>query len=209
MKHLKSIMISDLDDHVLDPDPIRQFQKWLDDAVSANVPQPDTMVLATASADGEPAARIVLLKQVDERGFLFYTNYNSRKGWELTSNPLAALVFFWAELNRQVRIEGTVVQIPTEESDVYFATRPRDSQISSITSAQSEPIESRDELDRRFDELKRQYEGKPVPRPPHWGGYRVKPESVEFWQSRFARLNDRILYVRQEDGTWESTRLQP
>jgi pyridoxamine 5'-phosphate oxidase len=209
MSDFKHVQIPELDDHVLDPDPIRQFKLWFDEAKRAGVPQADAMALATATRDGSPSARMVLLKTVDEQGFVFYTNGISRKGQELATNPQAALVFFWAELNRQVRIEGTVACLSTKESDAYFATRPHDSQLSSLTSAQSEPIASRAELDRRFEQYKQQYEGRSIPRPHHWGGYRVQPESIEFWQSRFARLNDRILYTRLHDGTWVRTRLQP
>ena len=198
-----------LDETLLDADPIKQFKLWFDDAVEAKVPQPDAMVLATATLWGMPSARVVLLKSIDQRGFVFYTNHNSRKGWDLESNPNAALTIFWAEMHRQVRVEGSVSRLSTGDSDAYFSTRPRDGQLSSLASAQSEPIGSRVELDRRFEELRRQYEGKSIPRPAHWGGYRVQPESIEFWQSRFARLNDRVLYSRRQDGTWTRTRLQP
>lgn len=201
--------LPDLDEHILDANPIKQFKRWLENAAAAKLPQADAMVLATAAANGKPSARMVLLKSLDDRGFVFYTNYDSRKGRELAANPHVALTFFWAEFNRQVRIEGVIKRIPTEESDAYFATRPRESQLSSLTSEQSKPIESRAELDLRFDQLKREYEGKPIPRPDHWGGYRVRPESIEFWQSRFARLNDRVLYTHQQNGGWEITRLQP
>jgi pyridoxamine 5'-phosphate oxidase len=152
---------------------------------------------------------MVLLKHVDAEGFVFYTNYESRKGRELASNPAAALVFHWAELERQVRIEGSVEKVSPGESDAYFPTRPRESQIGAHVSAQSEVIGSREELDRRFQELQKQCEGRPIPRPSYWGGYRLKPTRIEFFQSRSARLNDRILYERQKDGTWVMKRLAP
>ncbi len=209
MSEPKRNTFPDLDEHSIDPDPINQFRIWFDDAVKARVPQMDAMVLATAASDGRPSARVVLLKSVDERGFVFYTNYNSRKGREIGSNPKAALVFLWPEMSRQIRIEGTVARVSPDESDTYFATRPRDGQLSSLVSTQSEPIGSREELDRRFNELTQQHEGKPIDRPSHWGGFRVQPETIEFWQSRFARLNDRVLYTRHEKNTWQITRLQP
>jgi pyridoxamine 5'-phosphate oxidase len=209
MSDFKHVQIPDLDDHILDPDPIKQFKLWFDEANRAGIPQTDAMALATATRDGSPSARMVLLKAVDDEGFVFYTSRVSRKGRELAINSRAALIFFWAELNRQVRIEGSVASLSTEESDEYFSARPRDSQLSSWASVQSEQITSRAELDRRFEQLKQQYEGRPVPRPDYWGGYRVLPEFIEFWQSRFARLNDRILYSRRRDGIWARTRLQP
>lgn len=209
MSDFRHVQLPDLDDHALDPDPIRQFKSWFDEAGRASVPQADAMTLATATRDGAPSARMVLLKDVNDQGFVFYTSSVSRKAQELATNPRAALVCFWAELNRQVRIEGAVAPLSTDESDAYFATRPHDNQLSSLASSQSKPIASRAELDRRFEQLKQQYEGRSIPRPPYWGGYRVRPESIEFWQTRFARLNDRILYTRRQDGTWVQTRLQP
>ena len=193
----------------LDPDPIKQFQHWFEEALATNALQLDAMALATATRDGKPSVRMVLLKSFDANGFVFYTNYESRKGKELASNSAAALVFHWPEVERQVRIEGSVEKVSPEESDIYFQTRPRESQIGSHVSAQSEPIGSREELDRRFQELQKQYEGRPISRPPYWGGYRLKPNRIEFFQSRFARLNDRILYERQEDGSWVMKRLAP
>lgn len=198
-----------LDEHDLGPDPIQVFRAWYDAAASAGVPQHDAMALATASADGAPSARMVLLKEADERGFVFYTNYASRKGRDLAANPRAALVFFWPGHDRSVRVEGTVARLLGEESDAYFAARPRDGQLSSLASAQSEPVAGREALDRRFDELRRQYETEPIPRPAGWGGYRLTPVRIEFWQARFARLNDRVEYRRREDGSWEKRRLAP
>jgi len=199
----------DLDERIMYADPIVQFQHWFDDARKAGITQPEAMTLATADADGRPSARVVLLKLLDERGFVFFTNYDSRKGKELSSNPVAALVFFWEEMNRSVRVEGNVTKVSPDESDAYFVTRPRDGQLSSLTSSQSAVVESRGVLDKRFEELKKKYEGKTILRPPYWGGYRVDPRRMEFWQQRFARLNDRIEYQRSDDGTWLMRRLQP
>ena len=201
--------LRELDEHHVHADPIRQFQEWYDEAIAAGIPQCDAMTLATASADGVPSARIVLLKKADENGFVFYTNYQSRKGRELDSNPRAALVFFWAGHNRSVRIEGTVGRVSASESGAYFATRPRDGQLSSLTSNQSDEVGNRATLDETFDALKKRFEGKPIPRPDYWGGYRLKPARIEFWQARFARLNDRVEYTLQPDGLWKKRRLQP
>lgn len=201
--------LPELDEHSLDPDPIRQFHVWYRDAQEAEVPQYDAMGIATATPDGRPSVRMVLLKQVDADGFVFHTNYESRKGKEIAANPVAALVFFWAPLNRSVRIEGPITKTSAGESDAYFATRPRDRQLSSLTSIQSTPVAGREELDARYNELEQQYAGMTIPRPAHWGGYRVKPLAIEFWQQRFARLNDRVLYTLQSDGTWWRIRLAP
>lgn len=201
--------LSSLLEKDLDSSPIQQFQRWFEEARSANVVQLDAMALATAMKDSKPSVRMVLLKSFDSEGFVFYTNYDSRKGKELASNPAAALVFHWPELERQVRIEGSVEKVSPEESDAYFQARPRESQIGAHVSAQSEAIGSREELERRFQELQKQYEGRPIARPSYWGGYRLKPTRIEFFQSRFARLNDRILYERQEDGNWVIKRLAP
>jgi pyridoxamine 5'-phosphate oxidase len=192
----------------LDPDPIVQFQQWYQDTRDAGIPQADAMTLATAARDGTPSARIVLMKIVDDRGFTFFTNYRSRKGRELAENPRAALIFYWEALGRQVRIEGTAEKIPAAESDAYFDSRPLENKLSSLASPQSEPV-TREELDRRYDELKREYGGRPVSRPTHWGGYRVRPDRMEFWQRRFARMNDRVAYQRRRDGSWEMMRLAP
>jgi pyridoxamine 5'-phosphate oxidase len=193
----------------LDPNPIKQFERWLDEVVGAKIPQAKSMTLATATKKGVPSAGMVLLKHVDADGFVFYTNYSSQKGKELAENPRASLVFYWEELHPQVRIEGTVSKVSSKESDVYFQTRPRESQISAHASAQSDIIGSRDELERRFEELQRKFEGQPVPRPSHWGGYRLKPTRIEFWQSGYARLNDRIVYELQKDASWKMKRLAP
>jgi len=198
-----------LDERTMDPDPIKQFRQWFEIALGSQLLLPEAMTLATATPGGKPSARMVLLKHVDERGFVFYTNYESRKGKELAANPVASLVFYWAELNRQVRVEGNVAKVSAEESDEYFSTRPRDSQLSSLTSAQSKIVTNREDLDRRFEDLKKQYEGKPIPRPSQWGGYRLKPVNIEFWQQRYARLNDRVLYERGSNGKWSVKRLAP
>jgi pyridoxamine 5'-phosphate oxidase len=198
-----------LDEADAAPDPIEQFRKWFDDALAANLHEPTAMTLATASPEGHPSARIVLLKGFDERGFVFYTNHGGRKGKELEANPSCALVFYWGELERQVRVEGRVSRVSDEESDAYFASRPRGSQLGALASEQSRPIRDRGALERRLRELESEYEGRGVPRPPFWGGYRVEPEVIEFWQGRENRLHDRLLYRRSGDGGWNRERLQP
>jgi pyridoxamine 5'-phosphate oxidase len=190
-----------------DADPIVQFNRWFDDAVAADLRHPNAMTLATVD-DGRPSARVVLLKSVDEHGFVFFTNYESRKGRELAANPSAALLFFWSELERQVRVDGTAEKVSPDESDAYFATRPYGSQIGAWASAQSAPIPSREVLEARARDLDARYEGGPVPRPDHWGGYRVAPVEIEFWQGRANRLHDRLRY-RLADGVWTRERLSP
>ncbi len=190
------------------PDPVEQFRRWFDAALDAGLREPNAMTVATATPEGQPSARVVLLKGFDGRGFVFYTNYEGRKGRELGENNRAALLFYWGELERQVRIEGTVSRVPEAESDAYFASRPRGSRLGAWASEQSRPAEGRDVLEMRLRELEREYEDRHVPRPPFWGGYRVEPEVVEFWQGRENRLHDRIVY-RREDGGWKIERLQP
>ena len=193
----------------VDSDPFRQFRVWFDDAVNAGLLEPNAMTLATASRDGRPSARMVLLKGFDERGFVFYTNYESRKGRDLVETPYAALIFFWGDLERQVRIEGTVERVATEESDLYFHSRPEGSQIGAVASHQSQVIASREVIEQRVAELSEEYAGREIPRPAYWGGFRVVPESIEFWQGRPNRLHDRLRYRREDDGVWVIERLSP
>src|ERR1041385_755890 len=195
-----------LDEKTIDRDPIAQFQTWFNDAFAAGLPMPEAMTLATAAPDGKPSARMVLLKQIDHDGFVFFTNYGSAKAEQLDANPYAALVFYWSRLDRQVRVEGTVIRTSAEESRDYFKTRPRESQIGAWASAQSEVIASREVLEQRAHELEEQYGDREIDCPEYWGGYRVKPERIEFWKSRIGRLHDRILYQRDSDG-WTITRL--
>lgn len=195
-------------DHVSD-DPIEQFQRWFNEALDAEIDDPNAMTLATAAPDGTPSARIVLLKGVDDRGFRFYTNYDSRKGTELSQNPKAALVFWWAPLERQVRIEGTVERLSDEASTEYFCSRPRGSQLGAWASPQSRVIESRAVLEENLKAAREKYESTdPIPCPPRWGGYVVQPTQVEFWQGRPNRLHDRLRYRQTADG-WVLERLAP
>jgi pyridoxamine 5'-phosphate oxidase len=197
-----------LDETDVNPDPIQQFQLWFDQAVAAQLPEPNAMTLATASQEGIPSARIVLLKGVDQRGFAFYTNYESRKGKELAENPQAALVFLWTVLERQVRIEGTVEKVSDQESEAYFQSRPLESRLGAWTSDQSCTIPDRGVLEQRFQELQTKYQDQEIPRPLFWGGYRVIPKMVEFWQGRPSRLHDRLRY-RLDNGNWIIERLAP
>src|SRR5258706_3440149 len=199
----------DLDERTIDRNPIKQFKHWYADALSSNDSFADAMAFATATPDGRPAVRIVLLKEVDDRGFVFYTNYSSRKGEELARNPFGALVFFWRELHRQVRIEGSLHIVTPEESDEYFASRPRESQVGALASPQSKVIPDRETLERAFQDIDRRFRDPPVPRPPHWGGYCLSPSRIEFWQARDARLHDRIEYLLEQDGSWSIRRLAP
>ena len=205
----KADVVVGLDEKTVEPSPISQFQRWFDDAIASGSRLPESMTLATATKDGRPSARVVLLKQVDDDGFVFYTNYHSAKAKELEENPQATLVFYWVGLDRQVRVEGTVERASAHESDEYFETRPRESQLGALASPQSEVIESREVLENNFRELDEAYRDRPVKRPSHWGGYRLKPLRIEFWQNRAGRLHDRILYDRQPDGTWTIKRLAP
>jgi pyridoxamine 5'-phosphate oxidase len=193
----------------VDVDPIKQFQKWLDQAQASPIHEPLAMSLASSTPAGKPSVRIVLLRGVDERGFTFYTNYESRKSRELELDPSAALAFYWAELDRQVRIEGRVERVSADESDAYFRTRPRGSQIGAWASPQSQVISGREELERSEREAAAKYEGKDVPRPPHWGGFRVVPSMIEFWEGKLNRLHDRLLYRLNAGGSWSLERLAP
>lgn len=190
------------------PDPVDQFRRWFEAALEAGLHEPNAMTLATATPNGRPSARVVLLKGFDVRGFVFYTNYGGRKARELEQNPFCALVFYWGELERQVRIEGRATRVPEAESDAYFAGRPRGSRLGAWVSEQSRPVESRAELEERLKQLEEEYEGRGIPRPPFWGGYRVEPERIEFWQGRENRLHDRLQYTRR-NMEWELRRLQP
>ena len=193
----------------VNPNPFEQFKIWFEQALSAQLPEPNAMTIATATPDGKPYARIVLLKDYDDRGFVFYTNYESHKGQQLIENPWGAIAFWWAELERQVRIEGRVEQVSQVESDEYFHSRPKGSQLGAWASNQSQVIDSRDVLEQRLQQLKEEYENNEVPRPPHWGGFRVIPDEIEFWQGRPSRLHDRLLYRRSEEGSWVMQRLSP
>lgn len=191
------------------PDPVEQFRRWFDAALEAGLQEPNAMTLATADASGSPSARVVLLKGYGERGFAFYTSYTGRKAAELEENPRAALVFYWGELERQVRVEGEVSRLSGEESDAYFASRPRGSRLGAHVSEQSRPTQSRAALERYQRELEERYAGREIPRPADWGGYRLVPRKMEFWQGRESRLHDRLLYTPQDSGGWGITRLQP
>ena len=203
----KDYALKTLEEKDVDRDPLKQFGVWMVEAIHAQVPEPTAMILATVDAHNRPSARVCLLKGVDASGFVFYTNYESRKGRELAANPAAAMTFLWKELERQVRIEGIVEKVSDEESAAYFATRPVGSRIGAWASPQSQPIENRQWLEKRWEELTQKY-GEHPPRPPHWGGYRVRPDYIEFWQGRMSRLHDRIAYSRL-GNLWEVARLAP
>ena len=197
-----------LAEQALEADPVSMFRRWLHDAVTAGLHEPNALVLSTVSSDGAPASRIVLLKSIDERGFVFFTNYTSRKGGELATDHRCALLFPWHVLERQVRVEGSAVPLTEHENDVYFATRPRASQLGAWASPQSEVVADRAELDRRYEEAAARFGEDEVPRPGHWGGYCVTPGVVEFWQGRLGRMHDRLRY-RRTDGGWTTERLAP
>lgn len=199
---------SSLTEKEVSTDAILQFEKWFKEAVDAHVNEPNAMTVATADSSGKPAARILLLRNFNENGFVFYTNYNSRKGDELLKNPQCALLFFWPELERQVRIEGVIEKQTSSESDIYFNTRPRGSKLGAWSSPQSKVIANREELDKSYDELSKKFPSEEVPRPDFWGGYVLKPNTIEFWQGRPSRMHDRILYTKIDKG-WKIERLAP
>ena len=199
---LRSLLEKDVD-----PDPIKQFQLWWNEAMMSNIEEPNAMTLATSNSKGKPSARIVLLKGLSNEGFAFYTNYESRKGKELKENPHASLLFFWKELERQVRVEGTVSKADEEKSNEYFSSRPAASKLGAWSSPQSSVIKSRDELDENVKKYQQQFGEGNIPKPQHWGGYVVKPTLIEFWQGRPSRLHDRIQYTLLADGRWKIERL--
>lgn len=207
LEERKEYTVSELSESMLDPSPFAQLQGWLRDAHSAGVTEPNAMCLATTDAHGRPSARMVLLRDLDERGLSFFTNYLSRKGKELSQQPFGSVCFWWGGLERQVRVEGRIEKVPTVESDAYFASRPRDSQLASSASPQSQVIFSREELESRVSALSEMYDSD-IPRPDIWGGFRLIPDTFEFWQGREARLHDRLVY-RLERDQWEIVRLAP
>jgi pyridoxamine 5'-phosphate oxidase len=198
-----------LDEGAAGDDPVALFARWLDDAVAAGVHEPNAMALATATPDGRPSSRIVLLKGFDARGLVFFTGYGSRKGRELAANPFAAATMLWHPLQRQVRVEGRVTQVPAAESDAYFASRPRGSQVGAVASPQSQPIDDRAVLDQRVAQAEQEFAGRDVERPATWGGYRLAIESIEFWQGRVGRLHDRLCFTRTSGDVWVRERLAP
>ena len=204
----KDYQLASLSENDVADNPFTQFATWFEQAMKAEVPELNAMSLSTVNAEGKPSSRIVLIKEFDQRGFSWFTNYDSRKGQELEQNPHAALLFFWSALERQVRIEGRIEKISVQENDTYFHSRPLGSRQSALASAQSQVIASREALEQQLAEVVNQY-GETPPRPEHWGGYRLVPNLVEFWQGRSSRLHDRIVYHRLEDGSWEIQRLQP
>ena len=204
----KDYQLASLSENDVADDPFTQFATWFEQAMKAEVPELNAMSLSTVNGEGKPSSRIVLIKEFDQRGFSWFTNYDSRKGQELEQNPHAALLFFWSALERQVRIEGKIEKISVQENDTYFHSRPIGSRQSALASAQSQVIASREALEQKLAEVIHQY-GETPPRPEHWGGYRLVPNLVEFWQGRSSRLHDRIVYHRLEDGSWEIQRLQP
>jgi pyridoxamine 5'-phosphate oxidase len=198
-----------LDERDLDPSPSRQIEKWLHEAIEAGHPEPTAMTLATASPDGEPAARVVLLKGVDVRGLVFFTNYESDKGRQLAANPRACANLFWVLLERQIRVSGSVEKVSPEESEAYFRSRPRESQLGAWASEQSGVLEGRAALEARLAAVRARFGDGPVERPPHWGGFRLVPDRVELWQGRPSRLHDRLRYTRIGDQQWKIERLAP
>ncbi len=202
-------MLVPLDEREVDANPFVQFERWLQEAVAAGAYEPTAMALATATPDGRPSVRMVLLKGVDDRGFAFYTNYDSQKGRELDANPRAALLFFWPELERQVRLSGAVERTSSEESETYFRSRPEGSRLGAWISKQSAVIPDRETLERDFAQIATTFAAGDIPLPPFWGGYRLVPEAIEFWQGRPSRLHDRLRYTRHADAAWRIERLAP
>lgn len=202
-------MLQSLTETGAEADAIEQFGKWWQDAINSSIEEINAFTLATATLEGKPSARIMLLKGYDKNGFVFFTNYTSNKGNELAHNPQVALVFFWKELERQVRIEGVVEKVSIEESDSYFFSRPEGSRIGAWASPQSTVIESREVIEQNLSKYQRQFADQAIPRPKHWGGYRVKPGNIEFWQGRPSRLHDRLQYILQKDESWKIERLAP
>jgi len=200
---------AELSEDSVKADPIKQFGIWFDEAQEAKVPERNAMTLSTATHDGRPSARIVLLKGYSDAGFVFFTNYLSRKGKEIGKNPMGALTFFWPSLERQVRIEGVLEKVSKEESERYFHSRPKESQVGAVASPQSQEIPDRAFLEKKWEELTAAYEGKEVPKPSYWGGYILKPRLIEFWQGRPSRLHDRILYKKIDNKNWKKVRLAP
>ena len=201
--------MSTLDEKSIAKEPFKQFHKWLDNAITAKANDPIAMTLATANKKGQVRARVVLLRELDKKGFTFFTNYKSAKAKDVKENKNVCLNFFWPELQRQVRVQGTIEKLPEKNSEAYFASRPRESQIGGWASQQSEVLSGREELESRFEKLTAQFEGKKIPRPKHWGGYRVKPLEIEFWQGRPSRLHDRLLFTKARTGKWKLSRLNP
>ncbi|MBC7474873.1 MAG: pyridoxamine 5'-phosphate oxidase [Candidatus Sericytochromatia bacterium] len=204
----KDYLFAELNEDNINQDPIQQFDKWFNEALNSNLDEPNAMALATSTKDGKPSLRIVLLKGFSEQGFIFYTNYDSKKGHQIIENPHAAITFLWGELQRQVRIEGTVEKLSIEKSTEYFHSRPRGSQLGAISSHQSSVINSREELEDNYNKLDKKYQDKIIPKPENWGGFIVIPEKIEFWQGRTSRLHDRLLFEK-DSNSWNLSRLSP
>ena len=205
----KEYKLKSLDEAAAADNAIKQFDRWWQDAINSEIDEVNAFTLATAAADGKPSARIVLLKGYDEKGFVFFTNYQSHKGQELATNPQGCMVFFWKELERQIRIEGSIEKISTEESDEYYFSRPLSSQVGAWASPQSSVIKNREVIEDNVKKYEAQFAGSSISRPPHWGGYRLQPQAIEFWQGRPSRLHDRLLFTLLEKNEWKIERLAP